>query len=85
MNSRLNKEYSARQMAQLYREMPGVWLLLEVLEQNELGTPQRLKLLAYSPDKEDLYDYLMDQDDNWNWNKKYIFVYSDPEKECPLN
>ncbi len=78
------KEYDAGEMTNLYNERPNVWLLLEVVKYNEFGKAQRLKLLKTSKDKNELYDYLMDEDDEWDWNKNYIFVYSDPDKYCEL-
>ena len=78
------QEYSASEMAQLYQDLPNVWLLLEVLQTNPSGRAERLKLLKYAKDKNELYEYLLDEDPHWEWNKNYIFVFSDPEKACEL-
>ena len=78
------KEYSAWEMADLYRKHPHQWLLLEVLTTNAAGRAQRLKLWKYATDKNELYDFLMDELEDWDWSKNFIFVYSDPEKECEL-
>lgn len=70
-------------MARLYQENPHVWLLLEVLERNPNGRAEKLKLLKAAASKDELYDFLMEQDD-WTWKKEYIFVYSNPEKQCDI-
>jgi hypothetical protein len=78
------KEYSAREMAHLYQEHPNEWLLLEVLAYNKAGRAERLRLLKFSKNKNDLYDFLMDEVQEWDWSRNFIFVFSDPEKECEL-
>ncbi|MCB0587703.1 MAG: hypothetical protein KDD06_20595 [Phaeodactylibacter sp.] len=80
----MKKEYSAEEMGWLYSQNPYVWLLLEVLEYNEAGQAKRLRLLKASKDKNELYDFLMEEDEDWGWDKNYIFVYADPDKECQL-
>lgn len=75
--------YKASEMAQLYQENPGVWLLLEVLERNAAGRAEKLRLLKAAPQKDALYDFLLEQED-WNWHKEYVFVYSDPDKQCEI-
>ncbi|HFA49846.1 MAG TPA: hypothetical protein ENJ95_12635 [Bacteroidetes bacterium] len=78
------KEYLASEMAQLYQDLPNEWLLLEILKTNEQGRAEKLKLLKHAKDKDELYDYLMDETEDWSFDNNYIFVYSDPEKECEL-
>ncbi len=75
--------YDATEMAQLYQEKPGVWLLLEVLERDQRGRANKLALLRESPNKDDLYDFLLEQQ-QWDWSKEYIFVFSDPDKQCEI-
>ncbi|MBK8920922.1 MAG: hypothetical protein IPM81_05355 [Saprospirales bacterium] len=77
------KIYKAAQMAQLYQENPGVWLLLEVRARNPNGRATRLKLLKQAKNKDDLYDFLMEQE-NWDLSKDYVFVFSDPGKQCEI-
>ncbi|MBK7407901.1 MAG: hypothetical protein IPL49_08575 [Saprospirales bacterium] len=79
-----SNEYSAAEMAQLYQKHPNEWLLLEVLATNKSGRAERLRLVKYAKNKNDLYDYLMDEVQDWDWSKNFIFVYSDPDKECDL-
>lgn len=76
--------YDAKDMMRLYNEMPQEWLLLEVLEYDKKGRANKLRLLQHAKDKEQLYDFLMENSEDWNWNKNYIFVYSDPDKQCVL-
>ena len=78
------KEYRAEEMCELYKLFPEIWLLLEILETNESGRAERLLLLKADKDKEILNDFLMDEVEDWDWDKKFIFVYSDPNKECIL-
>ena len=78
------KEYNALEMAKLISSKPNVWFLLEVLETNESGRAERMKLLKFDKNKDRLYDFLMDDLEDWSWNKKIIFVFSDPSKKCDL-
>ena len=77
-------EYSDTEMARLYEAKPNEWLLMEILKTNKHGRPLRLKLLKSAKNKDELYDYLMDEVEDWSWDKNYIFVFSDPEKQCEL-
>ena len=58
--------------------------MLEVLKESDNGRPEKFKLLKYSKDKQELHEFMMDEDENWSWDKKYIFVHADPDKECDL-
>ena len=78
-----NRVYTALEMAQVIVGKPESWFLLEILEEDDYGKAKALKILQHSAEKEILYDYLM-EDESWDWNKKYIFVYSDPDKKCEL-
>lgn len=84
MTPQLNKEYSARDMAELYQALSEHWFLLEVLQKSAGGRPEKLRLVRFARDKQELLDYLMDVDEKWSWDKNYIFVYADPGKECDL-
>jgi len=46
------------------------------------GKAEEFRLIAYDRKKEHLHD-LMDEDD-WDWDKKYIFVFADPNTLCDL-
>ncbi len=72
----------AKDVARLYNEKMGHWLLLEVLEKDANGKAKKFKLVAWDKDKDKLYE-LMD-DDDWDWDKQYIFVFADPNSLCEL-
>ncbi len=78
-----NKVISTKDVARLYNDKPGEWLLLDVLKTGSNGRAELFKLLAHSNDKENLYAYIM-EDENWNWDKKYIFVFADPDNLCEI-
>jgi len=73
---------NVKDVARLYDDKTGQWLLLEVIKMGENGKAEEFKLVAYSHEKERLKD-LMDEDD-WDWDKKYIFVFADPDKLCEI-
>jgi len=77
------RKINAAEVAQLYREIPHQWMLLEVISTKN-GKAEWFYLLKYAKEKEVLYDYLMDEDENWDWSKKYIFVYADPDDVCEI-
>ena len=77
------RKINAAEVAQLYHEIPHQWMLLEVLSTKN-GKAEWFYLLKHAKDKEELYDYLMDEDENWDSTKKYIFVYADPDDICKI-
>ncbi|RME01479.1 MAG: hypothetical protein D6814_01445 [Calditrichaeota bacterium] len=77
------KELQLKEIPQLYNDTAGKWLLLQILETNQNGTPVRLRMIAQSSDKSELHELIMN-DDNWNWNHKYLLVFSDPNKPCTI-
>ncbi len=64
-------------------EKAGNWLLLEILETNSKNEPKKLMLIAASPDKDALHDYIL-QDENWDSNKNCLLVLADPNKPCSI-
>ncbi len=74
---------TAAEVAELYNSYPGHWLLLEVLETGPSGRASKFKLLAHAEHKDALYDFLM-EDEDWDWSKKYIMVYADPNYQCEI-
>ena len=78
-----NTVFTAQEIMQLHSDMPNYWLLLEVLRYDKKGRADLLRMIAHSKDKEELRNILL-EDDNWNWDRNYIFVCSDPEA-CDLN
>jgi hypothetical protein len=73
---------SATKVASLYNDLTGQWLLLEVIELDKKGKAKKFKLLANDKEKDELYK-LMDKDD-WDWDKKYLFVFADPNNLCEI-
>ena len=73
---------SAKEVARLYNDLTGQWLLLEVIKVDKKGKAEKFKLLANDKDKEQLYK-LMDSDE-WDWDKKYLFVFADPNNLCEI-
>ena len=72
----------AKEVAALYNDLTGQWLLLEVVKIAESGKVDQFRLIANNKDKEQLYE-LMEHDD-WDWDKKYLFVFADPNSLCEI-
>lgn len=73
-----------RDLGQLYHDLAGEWLLLEILEGAEKKMPTQFRLHAHHLDKDKLHDFMLEHDE-WDWSKKYLLVKADPEKPCDLN
>ena len=73
---------NAKEVARLYNDLTGQWLLLEVIKVDKKGKAEKFILLANDKDKEQLYK-LMDSDE-WDWDKKYLFVFADPNNLCEI-
>jgi hypothetical protein len=71
-----------KDVAQLYNDKIGHWLLLEVVKMGSNGKTEKFRLIAYDRNKERLYDLM--EDDDWDWDKKYIFVFADPNSLCEV-
>ena len=71
---------NVKDVARLYNDKTGNWLLLEVIRIGENGKVEEFKLIAYDRKKENLYELM--EEDNWDWDKKYIFVFADPDTLC---
>lgn len=71
---------NVKDVARLYNDKMGNWLLLEVLKVGKNGKAEEFKLIAYNKDKKNLYELM--EEDNWDWGKKYIFVFADPDTLC---
>jgi hypothetical protein len=56
---------------------------LQILAINGNGTPVKLRLIARDTDKSRLHDLIMD-DEQWDWQKKYLLVKADPTKPCTI-
>ncbi len=73
---------NARDVARLYNDKSNHWLLLEVLKKDKNGKAEEFKLIACDPDKDRLYELM--EDDDWDWDKQYIFVFADPDSLCEI-
>ncbi len=73
---------NAKDVAHLYNDKTGHWLLLEVVRMGPNGKAEEFKLIAYDKDKARLYDLM--EDDDWDWDKQYIFVFADPDSLCEI-
>ncbi|MEE9371884.1 MAG: hypothetical protein V3V00_02425 [Saprospiraceae bacterium] len=72
------KIFTSGEIIQLHSVMPGFWLLLEILQYDKWGKAKLLKMISFSSDKNELLELLM-EDEDWCWDKKYIFVYTDSD------
>lgn len=73
---------NASDVAKLYNDKIGYWLLLEVIKIGKNGKAEKFKLVAYNKKKEKLKNLM--EDDQWDWDKKYIFVFADPNSLCDI-
>ncbi len=67
----------------MYNDLPFRWLLLEVLEQKD-GRAEWFYLIKQAASKDELYDFLMDETEDWEMSNHYIFVYADPNEICKI-
>jgi len=77
-----NKSIEAKEVAKLYSELKGEWLLLDVLKRGANGKAEEFVLVAHSKEKDDLYDYIMEEGDEIKGN--LIFVFADPDEVCEV-
>ena len=73
---------NAKDVAKLYNDKIGNWLLLEVTKKDKNGRAEKFKLIAFSKIKEELHALM--EEDNWDWDKNYIFVFADPNNLCEI-
>ncbi len=73
---------SAKEVARLYNDLTGQWLLLELIKVDEKGKAEKFRLVANHLDKDELYKLM--ESENWDWDKKYLFVFADPDSLCEI-
>lgn len=78
------KEIFLHDLGQLYQDLAGEWLLLEILEGIEKKLPTKFCLHAHSQDKDKLREFMMEHED-WDWSRKFLIVQADPEKPCEIS
>jgi len=76
------KEIGLDDIPRLYRDLAGEWLLLEVLEEMENGSPKKLRLHGHDESKDALREMMLEQDD-WSWKRRFLIVEANPDK-CVL-
>ncbi len=67
----------------LYEDLAGEWLLLEVVEESEDGSPRKLRLHGHDESKDALRELMLHQDD-WSWKRRVLLVQADPDR-CELS
>lgn len=77
------KEILLSDLCQLYRDLAGQWLLLEILTGEANQSATRIRLHTHHADKDKLHEWMLEHND-WDWSKRYLFVQADPEKPCDL-
>ena len=82
MSSWKNKSIHSREVAQLYSELKGEWLLLDVLQRGKNGKAEEFVLIAHSKEKDDLYEFIMEEGGEIDGN--FIFVFADPDGVCEV-
>jgi len=78
-----NKILGLKELSEMYLEEAGKWVLLEILGYGPNGQANRVRVVALSDQKDDLLDYMMEHDEEWDWGKKFVIVHADP-KLCTL-
>jgi len=68
----------------MYNDLEHLWLLIEVISRDENGTATEIRLAYFAKEKDDVYEFLMEEEENWDWTRSYMVVYADPKKECEL-
>jgi hypothetical protein len=78
-----NRVILAEESPEMYRELTGKWLLIEALETGKSGKATRFYLIKTAKRKDELLDYLMD-DENRDWKNRLVIVFADPDKVCEI-
>jgi hypothetical protein len=68
----------------MYTDLEHNWLLIEVIGRDKNGMATEIRLVHFAEVKDDVYEFLMEEEESWDWTKNYIVVYADPKKECEL-
>lgn len=74
---------TADEVANIHKELPNEWFLLEVIEAGKNGKATKLKITSHHADKDILREQLLEADHAEN--KRYIFYFSDPNLPCELD
>ncbi len=74
---------SAEEVAELYQQLQGAWLLLRVYERDQNGKAKKFMLIEHNEKKEKLYELF--EEDDWDWDGEYMFVFADPNSICKID
>ncbi|MCP4457530.1 MAG: hypothetical protein GY816_05810 [Cytophagales bacterium] len=77
-----NKSIRAKDVAHLYNEFEGEWLLLDLLQRSKDGKAEEFVLIAHSKEKDELYDFVMEEGGEIDGN--FIFVFAHPNGICEI-
>lgn len=83
MTETVRETIDVSDVRKLFLQHAGRWLLLEIAKRNGNGKPVKLRLIASDPDKERLRELIL-EDDSWDWSRRYLIVFADPEKPCTI-
>jgi len=72
-----------KEIIQLYKTIPGEWVLLEPVEWNKNKRATRLKILKYNKDKEEIRNAVMENDD-WLGLGSLIFFFTGYDGTCKI-
>ncbi len=78
-----NKILGLKELSEMYVAEAGKWVLLEILGYDDRGQANRVRVVEIRDNKDELLDYMMELDDEWDWHKKFVIVHADP-KLCTL-
>ena len=76
------KIVTAAEVAEFYKQYPGFWFLLEVLEISKDGKAERMRVVRYNKNKDVLREYILEE--SVDMNSKYIFVFASPDGRCEI-
>jgi hypothetical protein len=76
------KEILLGDIPRLYDDLAGQWLLFEVVEESENGSPSKLRLHGHDESKDALREQMLERDD-WSWKRRFLLVQADPDR-CEL-
>ena len=82
MHSILGKIVTANEVTEFYKQYPGFWFLLEVLEISKDGKAELMRVVSYNKNKDVLREYILEE--SVDMNSKYIFVYASPDGNCEI-
>lgn len=77
------KSVSDEEITQLYKMIPGNWVLLEPTEWNENNIATRLRILKYNKNKDAIRDEVMENDE-WLSLGSLIYFFTGFDGTCKI-